>query len=203
MKNTNSNSYSKPDLYSQKAKKEGYAARSVYKLKEIDEKYKIFKKKQNILDLGAFPGSWSQYALEKVGKKGLVVGIDIKNIEKSFSDNFIFFHQSILDPELSLDQYAPFDCVISDMAPNTSGIKDKDVYESIELSTMAAEVAAKLMKPQGIFVCKVFQGEEIDLFFKNMKSIFKKTKTVKPLAVRKTSKEIYLIGWGLKGDKNA
>lgn len=193
--------YHRPDAFTQKAKKEGYAARSVYKLEEIDQKYKIFKPGQKILDLGAYPGSWSQYALKKVGKKGRVVGIDIKNIEQNLGENYVFFHQSILDPALDFSAFAPFDLVISDMAPNTSGIKDKDVYESIELSRMAMEAAAKYMKKDGIFIVKVFQGEDFDDFYKEFRAFFVKVKSIKPEAVRTNSKEIYAVGWGLKPRK--
>lgn len=190
--------YHKPDAFSLKAKKEGYLARSVYKLEEIDQKYQILKPRQVVLDLGAFPGSWSQYALKKVGLKGKVVGIDIKNIEKNLGKNYTFYHQSILDENLDLSNFAPFDVVVSDMAPPTSGIKDKDVYESIQLSFMAIKMAQKYLKKQGVFIGKVFQGEDFDDFYKEFKGIFTKVKSFKPKAVRSNSKEIYAIGWGLK-----
>jgi len=190
--------YHKPDFFSDKAKKEGYAARSVYKLEEIDKKYQIIKPNSKILDLGAYPGSWSQYALKKVGKNGLVVGIDIQKITLDLGSNYVFFHQSILDPSLDFSCYAPFNSVISDMAPNTTGIKDQDVALSLELSLMAAEAAQKYMKKEGTFICKIFQGEGFDEFYSEIKKYFKKIKSFKPEAVRSQSKEIYLIGWELK-----
>ncbi|HCL58106.1 MAG TPA: 50S rRNA methyltransferase [Spirochaetia bacterium] len=190
--------YHKPDFFTDKAKKEGYAARSIYKLEEIDKKYQIIKPNAKILDLGAFPGSWSQYALKKVGKNGLVVGIDIQKITLDLGSNYVFFHQSILDPSLDFSSYAPFNAVISDMAPNTTGIKDQDVALSLELSLMAAEAAQKYMKKEGTFICKIFQGEGFDEFYSEIKQYFKKIKSFKPEAVRSQSKEIYLIGWELK-----
>lgn len=190
--------YDKPDVYTQKAKKAGYAARSIYKLEEMDKKYKLLKNGQKVLDLGAFPGSWSQYALKKVGPKGIVVGIDIQNIEKSFAPNHIFLNKSILDADLDFSQYAPFHLVLSDMAPNTTGVKDVDQMGSIELSEMAVEMAKKYMKKDGIFICKIFQGEGFDEFYKILKSVFVKMKSFKPEATRSNSKEIYAIGWGLK-----
>jgi 23S rRNA (uridine2552-2'-O)-methyltransferase len=194
--------YKKPDSYSQKAKKSGFKARSVFKLEEIDQKYKVFRSGNRVLDLGAYPGSWSQYVLQKVGKKGLVLGIDIQPIAEKFAPNFVFFHDSILNPELDFSGYAPFDVVLSDMAPSTSGIKDKDVYESLELARMAETMAEKYMKKNGTFVCKVFQGEDFDEFYRELKKKFQKMKSYKPEAVRKTSKEIYIIGWGLKENSN-
>ncbi len=190
--------YKGPDSFSKKAKKDGFAARSVYKLEEINNKYKFLKKGFKVLDLGAFPGSWSQYALGKVGRQGRVVGIDIQNMKKSLGSNYNFFHKSILDADLDLSEFAPFHVVISDMAPNTTGIKGKDSYESVELCEMAVEIAKKHMKREGTFVCKVFQGEEFDDFYKDIKQVFKKIKSYKPVATRNQSKEIYVIGWGLK-----
>lgn len=192
------NDYTQPDFYSLKAKDEGYLARSIYKLQEIDQKYQLFKKKMTILDIGAFPGSWSQYALKKVGKKGQVVGIDIKKIEKVNAPNFFAFHQSITDENLNFDEFLPFDMVISDMAPNTSGVKITDVLGSQELTLLAAQKAKVWMKRAGTFIGKVFQGEGFDEFYKEIRLIFKKVKSIKPKAVRKSSKEIYVIGWELK-----
>jgi len=190
--------YYKPDAFSLKAKKEGYLARSVYKLEEINLKYQILKPKQKVLDLGAFPGSWSQYSLKKVGEKGKVVGVDIQNIEHHLGKNYFFYHQSILDENLDLSPFTPFDVIISDMAPQTSGIKDKDVYESVQLSLMAIQMAQKHLKKEGVFIGKVFQGEDFDDFYKDFKKVFVKVKSFKPKAVRSNSKEIYAIGWGLK-----
>lgn len=190
--------YHKPDFYSDKAKKEGFAARSVYKLEEMDKKYQIFKNNYRVLDLGAFPGSWSQYALTKVGPKGLVVGIDIQMVNSIIAENYIFFHKNILDKDLDLSSYSPFHIVMSDMAPNTSGIKTADVYASLELSEMAVQMALRYMKKDGIFICKVFQGEGFDDFYRQTKSFFQKFKSFKPEATRSQSKEIYLIGLGLK-----
>jgi 23S rRNA (uridine2552-2'-O)-methyltransferase len=194
------NNYHKPDVYTQKAKKEGYFARSIYKLEEIDQKYQIIKSGMKILDLGAAPGSWSQYCVKKCGSKGIVVGIDIKNITAKIGDNYVFFHKSILDEDIatSFQKYAPFDVFLSDMAPSTSGIKDKDVFESIELSRIAIQQAKIYMKKNGTFICKVFQGEDFDDFYRELKSVFSKHKSFKPAAVRSNSKEIYVIAWGLK-----
>lgn len=190
--------YDKPDRYSKKAKQEGYHARSVYKLEEIDKKYQVFRNGLKVLDLGAYPGSWSQYALKKVGPTGKVVGIDIENLETSLGSNYTFLHRSILEAELDLGSFAPFDVVLSDMAPRTTGIKSQDVYLSLELTAMAAQSAEKYMKHNGVFIAKIFQGEDFDEFYKDLRTRFAKMKSIKPEAVRAQSKEIYVIAWGLK-----
>jgi len=194
--------YTSDDFYFQKAKKEGYVARSVYKLEEIDKKYNIIKKGNKVLDLGASPGSWSQYCIKKIGPKGFVLGIDIKEV-KIKAENYCFIKKGIEEAEEEIKKYSPFDIVLSDMAPNTSGIIDVDVYKSIELSSLAVDTALKYMKKNGILVLKVFQGEDFDIFYKEkIKNNFEKYKSFKPKAVRQNSKEIYIICWNMKGEKN-
>jgi 23S rRNA (uridine2552-2'-O)-methyltransferase len=194
----NPNDYSKPDFYTDKAKKEGYNARSVYKLQEIDEKYHVFKKGQKVLDLGSCPGSWSQYTLKKIGSNGKVVGIDLKPVTHLSSASFEFILGDIETHQEALVKKAPFDIVLSDMAPNTSGVKSQDAFLSHELSFMALSVASKTLRENGIFICKIFQGDGIDDFFVEIKKVFKKFKSLKPKAVRKNSKEIYVIAFELK-----
>ncbi|HOJ50177.1 MAG TPA: RlmE family RNA methyltransferase [Spirochaetota bacterium] len=192
--------YNSSDFYFQKAKKDGYVARSVYKLEEIDKKYNIIKQGMKVLDLGASPGSWSQYCIKKVGRKGFVLGIDIKDV-KIKADNFVFIKKGIEEAYEDIKNYGPFDIVLSDMAPNTSGIIDVDVYKSIELSGLAVDTALKCMKKNGVFIVKVFQGEDFDIFYREkIKNCFEKYKSFKPKAVRQNSKEIYIICWGLKGE---
>lgn len=191
------NEYSKPDFYADKAKKEGYYARSVYKLQEMDEKYHLFKKGLKILDLGAAPGSWSQYALKKLQNQGLVIGIDLKPVLIN-THNYQFILGDIEQHLKLLKSKGHFDIVMSDMAPNTSGVKSQDAFLSHDLSFIALNLSIQVLKNSGIFICKIFQGDGMEEFFRDIKKYFKKFKSIKPKAVRKNSKEIYVIAWHLK-----
>ena len=177
------------DKFTNRAYFEGYLARSIFKLKSIDNKFKIFKRGDQVLDLGASPGSWSQYVLEK---GGTVDAVDIDRL-KVKDVNFIkadFLKDSIFEKIKS-----KYDIVISDAAPNTTGILDTDNYRSFELSSRALEIANKVLNKDGKFVCKIFQSSYFDEFRKEMKKIFKTVKTVKPEASKKKSKEMYLVGF--------
>ncbi len=191
------------DYFAKKAKKENFAARSAFKLEEIQKKHSIFKKGQRVLDLGAAPGSWSQYAHRLVMPGGEVIGIDLKEITIKLS-GVTFFQADLLAQPLNdlLTNHGlslePFDVVLSDMAPNTSGIKFNDQMKSMELCEMALQIATLNLKPGGHFVCKLFHSDE----FKNLKSQilsnFKQFYAVKPHSTRSISKEIFLIGLGRK-----
>ena len=198
--------YSKNDFFTQKAKEENYPARSVYKLQEIDEKFKIFKKGDWVLDLGAAPGSWLLYIGNKVSMTGGVIGVDILDLNIEILNNTKFIKKNILDTD-SLDFISPlptsgvgregsFDAVVSDMAPNTTGLLQVDVANCLELTRKALEIAQKRLAKGGKFVCKIFEGSGVDLFVKETKKHFKSIKRYRPQAVRKGSKEIYLIAKG-------
>ena len=157
--------YDKPDYYSKKAVKEGYVARSVYKLIEIQEKFNLFKKGNKILDLGCAPGSWSQYVSSIIDKNGLVVGIDYKEIKVN-PTNAVFIKGNFLKDQTKnkLKEYAPFDGIISDMAPDTSGDKLTDCFASSNLVKDALKFSYEYLKKGGFFIAKIFQGgDEIEI----------------------------------------
>ena len=189
------------DHYTRKAQKEGYAARSVYKLKEIQNKFTLIKKNDHVLDLGCAPGSWLLYASELTGDGGIVVGIDLKEVSlDGIKPHVKIFQADVLSPseEVAKVLSNPFDVVLSDMAPDTTGNKFTDAARSTELSKAALETAKTVLKKNGSFVCKIFQGEDFEDFYKEIKYVFKISKLYKPDSTRKASKEIYIIGKELK-----
>jgi len=192
------------DKYFKRAKKENYAARSVYKLKEMDKKFHLFKKGQTVLDLGAAPGSWSQFASERVGKKGHVLAVDIQATKHSFPPNITFLQADVFSdaPELleAMEPLRPFDNVISDMAPKTTGVKFADQANSLELCERAFEVALKYLKQGGNFAVKIFEGGEINDYRTMIRPYFGKLKNFKPHSSRAESKEIFIVALGFKGN---
>ena len=191
------NDYEKPDYYSKLAIKEGYAARSVYKLMEIQEKLTLIKKGDKILDLGCAPGSWSQYASSLIGHDGQLIGVDFKRITVNPPNaTFIygnFFRDHIKDEIMS---YSPFNGVISDMAPDTSGDRLTDCFLSSELVRHALDFAYLYLKKGGYFIAKIFQGGDEKEIMDEMKLAFEKVKWFKPKSSRQISFEIFMIGSG-------
>ena len=194
--------YDPKDYFFHKAKKENYVARSVFKIQEIDQKFKIFRSGMKILDLGAAPGSWSQYASEKVGLKGRVLGIDIQPIKLTMPNSiFVTADMRGLDVGRIMAEHGiapPFDIVLSDMAPKTTGIRITDQVRSFDLCELALQTAERFLKPNGSFVTKLFHSEEFDVFRKLMKARFKKIDFLRPKSTRTESKEIFCIGQGFK-----
>lgn len=195
--------YSPNDFYAKKAKKENFVARSVYKLNEIDEKYKLIKSGDYVLDLGCSPGSWSQYCSLKIGYKGIVVGIDITEMRITL-ENACFYVQDIntanfeeLKQKSGVDK--PFDLVISDMAPNTSGNKFTDQARSFDLCEMALQAAIKTLKKSGNFVCKFFDSQFFNEYRELLRANFDKVEIVRPKSTRSESKEIFFVAKGFKG----
>ena len=189
------------DFYSRKAKKEHFPARSIYKLKEIQHKYKLINKGDKVLDLGCFPGSWLIYASDLAGQGGKVTGIDIKPVLIQVPSNVEFFKLdvfSLLDDNLLKGADNNFNVVLSDMAPATSGNKRVDSARSMELCRAAISIAENNLVQGGRFVCKIFQGEDFKNFESSVKQLFHKHKIFKPQSSRKSSKEIYIIGSGKK-----
>ncbi len=188
------------DHLTQRAKAENYPARSIYKLEEIQNKFKIMKKNDQVLDLGCAPGSWLLYAARQVGGRGRVFGIDLKAIEIKLPDNVMAVKDNILnlDNDSFLNKNTGFNVILSDMAPATTGRKDVDALRSFELCNMALMVADAFLAQNGHFVCKIFQGNDFNVFQKNVKSKFKECKIFKPDSCRKQSKEIYIIAKGKK-----
>ena len=188
----------KKEFYTMKAREDGYPARSVYKLQEIDEKLKVIKKGDKVLDLGCSPGSWLVYLSKKVGEQGRVIGFDIEDVKKFSGNNVIFVKRDIMYLE-SFDlrnMRNLCQAVVSDLAPKTTGTKSLDVGRSLELSEKALEIAKEVLVSGGNFVCKVFEGEGSDDFFKKVAKSFKKAKRFRPKAVMKESKEFYIVAKG-------
>ncbi len=189
------------DHYFQKAKKDHYLARAIYKLEEIQKKYRILHPGDRVLDLGASPGSWIQLASGVVGQRGLVVGIDLKPIEHPFPAHVRTYQGDIFDREFieaNLKEYVPFNVVLSDMAPSTSGIKVADSARSALLFERAFEIARSVLKPGGTFLAKIFQGTEFHQLLAEVKKDFQQTRVIKPDASRKQSREIYILALNLK-----
>jgi 23S rRNA (uridine2552-2'-O)-methyltransferase len=192
------------DHYFHKAKQNNYPARSVYKLVEAQQKYKFIRNGGKIIDLGCHPGSWSTYAAELVGPKGMVIGLDLARtpkISKPGMGELVFLQKNINDEELIVDlkKINPFyTVVLSDLAPRTSGHKWTDQQNSLALSRKALEIATRLLGKRGSFYCKVFQGEDYPVFFKEVKQFFKTVKTVKPKSSRTESREVFILGRDFK-----
>lgn len=186
------------DHYTRKAQKDKYPARSVYKLQEIQQKHRIIYRGNRVLDLGCAPGSWLLFAAELTGPSGRVVGMDIKEVTVPLPAHARAFVSDIwtVEPDLWETAGAPFDAVLSDMAPATTGNKDVDAARSLELCEAAFAVAQKQLSPGGAFVCKIFQGEDFKAFSDAVKNAFKIHKIYKPKSSRKASREIYIIGSG-------
>ena len=182
------------DKYVRQSKLEGYRSRAIYKLKELDEKFKIIKNNLNILDVGSAPGSWTQYLSEK-SKGSKIMSIDLKEVEKikdvyhvvgDFLDNK---NQKIIT------DYFPkkIDLVVSDMAVNTTGNKNLDSIQTGELSLTAIRFATSVLRPKGIFLSKIFMGSTFNEIVENAKKNFKESKIFKPPSSRKDSKESFII----------
>jgi len=197
--------YDPKDFYFKKAKAENYAARSVFKLEEIDRRHRILKPADKILDLGAAPGSWSQFASKKVGPKGRVLGIDLQPIKLTIPNAvFVTGDMRQLDLEALLKEYEfspPFQVVLSDMAPKTIGVRITDQMRSFELCMIAIEVARKYLAPHGHFVCKLFNSGEFEEVRSELRKYFKQVEVLRPQSTRKESKEVFLIGKDFKDFK--
>lgn len=190
--------YNPKDHYFKKAKELNFAARSVFKLEEIDQKFKVLKPGQTVLDLGCSPGSWSQYASQKVGDKGRILGVDLSPVTVKLK-NATFLQADLRD--LNLEQIfqehgfqPPFDIVMSDMAPKTTGIRITDQARSMELCELALDVARRFLRPGGTFICKLFHSDDFAKLRDQIKKEYQQFEAMKPDSTRKISKEIFLIG---------
>ncbi len=182
------------DYYFKKAKEEGFPARSVYKLKEAQEKYGFLRPGQTVLDLGAYPGSWTKYVARLVGPKGLVVAVDLQRLE-CVADNVSVLQGDVYDLEPSdlMKISLVFDVVLSDMAPKTTGRRDVDHFRSIGLAGRALSFTQEILRPGGTFFCKVFQGEDFPAFLARCRSIFKSVRVIKPRSSRPESVEVFML----------
>lgn len=190
------------DYYFEKAKKEKYPARSVFKLEEAQQRFKILKKGDTVLDLGCCPGSWSIYAAKQAGTTGRVIGVDIHK-----TDKYVFAGAAPMEL-LKADIFSEdiftklastkFDVVLSDMAPSTTGHKFSDHLKSLDLSRRALEIAGAVLAKGGNFYCKVFQGEDFAEYVDEVRKFFKKVKVVKPKSSRAESREVFVLAMHLK-----
>ena len=189
------------DYYYLKAKYKGYRSRASYKLLEIEQKFSIFQKNQVVLDLGAAPGGWSQVASRKVGRNGKVLAIDKAYISPFKEENIEIINKDIFDEELKdfiEKHYGKIDVLLSDCSPNISGDYSRDHFTQIYLANRALDLSQTLLKSEGCFVCKLFQGKELQDFTNKVKESFEAIKLFKPKSSRKKSAEIYIIGLKLK-----
>jgi 23S rRNA (uridine2552-2'-O)-methyltransferase len=190
------------DQYVQRAQREGYRSRSCYKLLEIQEKDRIIKPGMTVLDLGAAPGGWSQVAARLVGHKGRVIASDILAMDSLADVEFIqgdFTEDAVFEQILAAINEQPVDLVISDMAPNMSGMSAVDQPRSMYLVELALDMARQVLKPGGVFLCKVFHGEGFEGFMRDSRAVFGKVITRKPAASRPRSREVYLLARDYRG----
>lgn len=196
-------SRARPDYYARQAKKDRFPARSVYKLREIQEKYRLLRPGHTVLDLGCAPGSWLGYAADLVGPSGRVIGVDPKPADVENRANVLIFQSDIneLEPPAWEVIDPGVDAVLSDMAPSTTGRKDVDAVRSHQLCEMALYISDRALRPGGAFVCKIFQGPDFKAFCDAVRDRFEMMKIFKPASCRKDSREIYVIGKGRKQEE--
>ncbi|HEC80908.1 MAG TPA: RlmE family RNA methyltransferase [Thermoplasmatales archaeon] len=195
----------KKDFYYRQAKKQGYRARSAFKLLQIQKRYNIIKKGDTVLDLGAAPGGWSQVAKEIVGEKGKIIGVDLLPIKPI--KNVFFIEGDITDTKTiekikKIIGKKKVDAIISDMSPNISGNYTLDQARSVWLCEHALKYAEKFLKEKGNLVCKVFEGEDFNKLREKIKKRFYTVENVIPKASRKTSSEVYLVALSFKPKTN-
>ncbi len=189
------------DKFVKRAQKEGYRSRAAYKLEELDRADRLLRPGMTVVDLGAAPGGWSQYVVRRVGASGRVLAVDVLPMEPVRGVECIqgdFTDPQVLDLVKGRLTGAPVDLVISDMAPNISGVAARDQAQAVHMAELALEFAAQTLRPGGNLVVKTFQGEGYIELHRTMKRVFDKLLTRKPKASRAESREIYLLGKGFK-----
>jgi 23S rRNA (uridine2552-2'-O)-methyltransferase len=189
------------DEYVKRAQHEGYRSRAVFKLEELQQKDRLLKPGQVVVDLGAAPGGWSQYAEKIVGAKGKVFALDILEMDPIAGVEFLqgdFREQEVLDRLMEQLKGRQVDLVMSDMAPNISGMNAVDQPRVMYLCELALDFARKTLAPGGLFVAKIFQGEGFDEFIKELRPLFDKVVFRKPKASRPRSREVYVVARGFK-----
>lgn len=191
--------YERHDAFYFKAKKQGFAARSVFKLDEIDRDFRLLRANDIVVDLGCSPGSWVQYTADKIGERGVIVGVDVLPLKVSAACKIHFVQADVFDvsPERILEAIAPekaVDILMSDMAPNTSGIKSLDQDRSLVLCERALEIARAVVRPGGRFCVKILEGGGMQNFIKECRATFEEVKIRTPQGTRSASMETYVIG---------
>tara|TARA_B110001452_G_C15164751_1_gene405003 strand:+ start:344 stop:964 length:621 start_codon:yes stop_codon:yes gene_type:complete len=191
------------DPYVKQSQKDGFRSRASYKLLEIVEKERMIRPGMTVVDLGSAPGGWSQVASRLVGHEGRVHALDILPMDPIAGVDFIqgdFTEQDITDDLLLLIGNRPVDLVISDMAPNLTGAKAIDQPAMMYLAELAIDLTTQVLKPDGVFISKVFQGEGFDQFVRHVRTLFNSVSMKKPEASRAKSREVYLVAKGLKSN---
>ena len=189
------------DEYVKQAQALGYRSRAVFKLKELDERDQLLKPGRVVVDLGAAPGGWSQWAAERIGKKGAIIALDLLAMEELPGVTFIqgdFREEAVLQQLREILAGRAVDLVLSDMAPNMSGNRVVDQARGMHLADLALETAREILKPGGDFVTKLFQGPDVDDYVRSARALFAKVSVRKPKASRDRSPEVYLVGRGRK-----
>ena len=183
-----------------RAKAEGYAGRAVYKLQEIDKRFRLLARGRRVLDLGCWPGSWMQYTAGRVGEDGRVVGLDLREVEIALPSTCKSFVGDVdeVDPKALLEKFGVFDVVLSDMAPNTSGDSGTDRLRSEMLFSRALYIATVVLRPGGHFAAKVFQGGGFPQLLKDVRAAFSECKPLHTKGTRTGSPEHYIVGRGLR-----
>ena len=184
------------DPYVQRARKEGWRSRAVFKLEEIDRKEHLLKPGMVCVDLGAAPGGWSQYVTEKLDGRARIVAVDLLEMDALPCVEFVqgdFRDDEVFERLLGLVGERGVDLVLSDMAPNISGTRAVDQPRSMYLAELALDMARRVLKPGGSFVCKVFQGEGFEEFVRDARNAFGRVRVIKPDASRAASREVYLV----------
>lgn len=197
-----SGNYDRKDHLYQRAKDEGYRSRAAFKLIELDKKYKLLRPGMKVVDLGCWPGGWLQVVAARIGKQGVAVGIDLVATEPFPEGNVQLItgdarEDENIDKALSFAA-GGFDLLLSDMSPKLSGIKEADQAGTVACAELALWGAGRLLKPGGAFVCKVFKGNETELFYRSARPHFDKLQRTELDATRKTSNEFYILGVGFK-----
>ena len=190
-----SSPYKRPDHFTREAKKAGFPARSVFKLEEIDRRLHLLRSGMRVLDLGAAPGSWSLYAAQKIGPQGKLLAVDLSPLGTVLPPSATFLQGDALSLEDgAVDRFAPYDVVLSDMAPRTTGTKGVDQARSFELFMRALAIAVSLLRPGGSFVGKIFMSEDLRAARAALKDAFAREHLIRPEGTRSVSSELFVVG---------
>jgi 23S rRNA (uridine2552-2'-O)-methyltransferase len=194
------NKDSRHDAAYRRAKQENYAGRAIYKLEDLDQNFRLIRQGMKILDLGCWPGSWLQYASQRAGSEASLVGIDLKRVEIALGSNVHCIVGDVykLKTEVLRERYGPFDLVMSDMAPHTTGDTASDVWHSEEIFLRALAIAREVGRPGAHFVGKIFQGPRFGEITKAVRDLFQETKPYRSKHTRNRSREQYIVGRGLR-----
>lgn len=200
-------SYNPHDRYYKKAKQEGYRSRAAYKLIELQQRYRLLRPGDKVVDLGAAPGGWLQVAAKLIGPKGKIIGVDLQEISPFPERNVALLHGDAGVSEIQaktkelLD--GPADAVISDMAPKLSGIRDADMARAVELNRLALSVAVQLLRPGGALLIKSFMNNDLHEFSAELKQHFSGVQRTKPEATRQGSSEFYFLAKGFRANRGS